>query len=447
MHISIADIVFFLLMPFGVLLILSVHEMAHYLAARLFKMDVPDVQIGFGPTLFGFKSKSGTRWSFHLVPLYAYVEIAGMDETVSDEKGFAALPLWKRLTVILAGPLSNLILPFILLAGFYVTAGQPIRPPVITAVEIGHAADKAGLKYGDEVIAIDGSPVRRYRDIARIVYTGVEDQAGHDFLIRRQGQTDNITINVTPEWITYTDIEGIERAHRRLGVIWRHRPFDIEVLETINGEDVKENTEEAIALLKANMESEIIGGFKSTDDTTRFYRFYLHAKPHQHLGEPHHEHEEHFYTGPEIDNRYMNLPLRHDLGDAFAITTNLIGKIAMVPFQLFPVDPELREDFVRIENPAYWWTNIVNKLVFMTGMLSIAVALINLLPLPRLDGGYILVAILEALKSRPLSPREKAYLFAGGFLVFYAAVFIANARDIPFYVDSRIEKAKNFIED
>ena len=158
------------------------HELGHYLVARLFGVRADAFSIGFGKEMLGWTDKRGTRWKLSALPLGGYVQFAGDMNPASvpdpafakasgeELKGvFQAAPLWQRALIVLAGPLMNLFVAVAIFAAFNMAYGRPVAPPVIEGFAETSAAQAAGLKLGDRIIAIDGNAIASFGDVAQHV--------------------------------------------------------------------------------------------------------------------------------------------------------------------------------------------------------------------------------------------------------------------------------------
>ena len=151
------------LVPFLLTLtvLVFVHELGHYLVARRNGVRVEVFSIGFGPELFGWYDRAGTRWKFSVLPLGGYVKMFG-DSDASSMPG-AELPMMtnaerdvsfhykrvgQRAAIVAAGPIANFLFAIIVLAGIFVFVGQPFTPPDVGQVQPGSAAEQAGIRSG-----------------------------------------------------------------------------------------------------------------------------------------------------------------------------------------------------------------------------------------------------------------------------------------------------------
>jgi len=175
------------LIPFLFVLTIVVffHELGHFLVARLCGVRVLVFSVGFGPELFGFNDRHGTRWRVSAVPLGGYVKFFG-DENAASVPDQAALAnmseeerrqsfvhqrVGVRAAVVVAGPLANFVLAVALFAGLFMIFGKPSTSPRVDAVQPGSAAAGAGFQPSDVVLSIDGRPIESFTDMQEIVST------------------------------------------------------------------------------------------------------------------------------------------------------------------------------------------------------------------------------------------------------------------------------------
>ncbi len=183
----------------GILLAVMLHEFGHYLAAKRAGMKVTEFFVGFGPRIWSFR-KGETEYGIKAIPLGGYVRIIGMNnlEEVAPEdepRAFRQGTYGNKMMVVLAGITVNLILAFVLLGATLVGQGRATAvAPVIGTVSKSTAASAAGLRAGDRIVAVDGTPIRSFDEIP----AAIKGKAGVplQFTVRRDGELR--TLAVTP---------------------------------------------------------------------------------------------------------------------------------------------------------------------------------------------------------------------------------------------------------
>lgn len=208
--------------------IVFVHEMGHYLVARWNGVAVQTFSLGFGPEVVGFSDRHGTRWRISAVPLGGYVRFVGDMNAASmpDPEAVARLPedeqarlfvnknVWRRIAVVAAGPLANVLFTLIVTYALILAYGQYVITPVISDVTAGSVAAQAGLQAGDRVVSVDGFAVRGFEDFQRLISTAPERPVS--IVIERDGS--DRTIGLTPAAADETDSFGNVHRVGRIGV-------------------------------------------------------------------------------------------------------------------------------------------------------------------------------------------------------------------------------------
>jgi regulator of sigma E protease len=166
-----------------------VHELGHYLVGRWFGVKAEAFSIGFGKEMAGWTDRRGTRWKLSALPLGGYVQFAGdMNpasipdqealEGVSPEardEQFHLKPLWQRSLIVLAGPVTNLLVAVLIFAAFFMIYGKPVpgdveNESVVTGYAEQSPAREAGIRIGDRVVAVDDVETATYREVQREIF-------------------------------------------------------------------------------------------------------------------------------------------------------------------------------------------------------------------------------------------------------------------------------------
>ena len=430
-------------------ILVFVHEFGHYYVARRCGVRIDSFSIGFGRELFGFNDRHGTRWKFSMVPLGGYVKMfgdtdpasAGHAEEIKDadaedlrpltaaerKVAFYAQPVAKRAAIVFAGPAINFIFAILVLTVLYATYGQPVTPAIGAAVIAGSAADKAGFQPDDEVLAIDGTAVHRFEDIRLQVMVGLD--APRDFKVRRDGKI--IDIRATPERKIEKDNFGFKHETGLLGLVSPGNGIDIKSIKGVNGQKY-DKPDDIRAQLNQSMGSTMRLELDQGADVGSVI-----VKPvadrNKGLTDP----KSRDYNVLIVADRSDDVLVRHSpLSALFAsvqqtsdITTGTLQAIG----QIFTGTRSATElgGIIRIGALAGDMARAgFISLVTFTALLSINLGLINLFPIPMLDGGHLLFYGIESLKGSPIPERFQEYAFRFGLAILVGIMVFANLNDI-----------------
>lgn len=185
-----------LLAAAGISFLIFIHELGHFLAARLFKVRVETFSIGFGPRLWGFR-RGDTDYRLSAVPLGGYVKMAGeysdlRDSTVLASDDLTAKPPWQRAVIFSGGVIMNVVFAFIVFPLVF-ALGVPLAAPVVGGVLPAGPAWHAGLRTGDEVISVDGHRVYQFADIG--LNLALADPERVEMRVRRDGQELDLVVH------------------------------------------------------------------------------------------------------------------------------------------------------------------------------------------------------------------------------------------------------------
>jgi len=211
---------------FGILIF--VHELGHFLLAKILGVGVLKFSLGFGPKLIG-KKIGETEYQIAVFPLGGFVKPLGEDpqEEVKEEdrhRSLWAQPIWKRALIIGAGPFFNFFLAVVLFSSINLF-GIPYYPSKIGEVSPGLPAEQAGLKKGDVVLSIDGEEVKKWDDLSKII----RNSKGKDLLLKVKRDGETLEIKVTPKPSTQKNLFGEEVPVFIIGIA----PFDEIVLQKV----------------------------------------------------------------------------------------------------------------------------------------------------------------------------------------------------------------------
>src|SRR5437764_11973445 len=170
---------------FNLTIVVFFHELGHFLIARWCGVRVLTFSIGFGPELFGFNDRHGTRWKVSAIPLGGYVKFFGDEnaasvpaaDTISQmteaerRVSFFFKPVPQRAAIVAAGPIANFILAIVIFATVFTLYAKQATPARVETIQAASAAEAAGFKPGDLIVTINGRKIETFTDMQRIVST------------------------------------------------------------------------------------------------------------------------------------------------------------------------------------------------------------------------------------------------------------------------------------
>jgi regulator of sigma E protease len=429
------------ILPFILVLsvLVFVHEWGHYIVARYFGVKVDVFSIGFGKELFGWDDKNGTRWKVSLIPLGGYVQMFGDTDPSSarskddltdegdtrpmtaEEKrdAFFTKPVYQRALIVFAGPAINFIFAFILLACLYMTFGKPVTPPVAAAIMIGSAGEAAGMQPHDRVVAIDGEEVTSFNDIQKQVAISLDRPLTLDIL--RDGEL--MTLDVTPQVDTIEDRFGFEQSRGLIGILSVDKGVDINSIISVNDTIIMDlSLEDKRATLSNIIGQEAVIGLPSTDEGAQPVIVRLLEMPEDNT----------IALTQNTDQEVVEYSLPAASYAAVEETWFIITGTLEALWQIITGTRSATElgGIVRIGAIAGDAAqNGVIALVTFTALLSINLGLINLFPIPLLDGGHLVFYAYESLFGKPMSEKVMDYALKFGMVFLVCLMLFANIND------------------
>lgn len=427
-----------------------VHEWGHYIVARMCGVRIDSFSIGFGKELFGHTDKHGTRWKFSLIPLGGYVKMfgdtdpasAGHKETVGEglaarpmstedrKHAFFAKPVAQRAAIVFAGPAINFIFAIMILSGLYMFYGQPVTPPTAAAIVKGSAADIAGFQPHDRVTSIDGTPVSRFQDIRQKVAIALDTPM--EFTVDRGGK--EVELTATPVRENFSDRFGFEHSRGVLGLIGAVDGFTVETVTAVNGQATA-TPEATIAALKGTLDRTTEVTFKGIEQGKDDSVLIVHPYKDQNgtLGASDKPEDRLLVISESVEQPLVKYAPLAAIGAATRETKEVTLGTLTALGQIITGTRSAKElgGLIRIGAMAgdMAQAGIIAVLTF-TALLSINLGLINLFPIPVLDGGHLVFYALEALKGSPVPEKAQEYAFRVGFTILICVMVFANLSDI-----------------
>jgi len=352
---------------FVLTLVVFFHELGHFLVARWTGVAVKTFSIGFGPELFGFNDRKGTRWKLAAIPLGGYVRFFGDENEASvpdrealeamnpddRERSFAGKGVAARAAIVAAGPIANFVLAIIIFTMIFSIYGREVMSPRIDSVLPNSPAAAAGFKPGDVVQSIDGTKVTSFSELQRIVTLGGDQLL--TVVVKRDGK--DVTLSVRPK-MTETTIFGRTQKMAMLGVSRSANGAGVVIVHYTVPQAAWQATQETASITGNTLSylASVVVGRQSADQ----------------------------------------------IGGPIQVAT-VSADVAKLGFA---------------------------ALVNLAAILSISIGLINLFPIPMLDGGHLMFFAVEAIRGRPLSERVQEIGFRVGFAAVLMLMIFATWNDI-----------------
>lgn len=411
------------------------HELGHYVVARLFDVKVETFSIGFGPRLFGFR-RGETDFRFSVFLFGGYVKMTGEQpgEETTDPRALSSKPRWQRMAVTFAGPATNVVLALALLTGLFMVE-YPKAPmphsPEIGYVMPGGAAAKAGIQEGDHIVQIDGTSDPTWEDITLKVVSDAHQPI--DVWVNREGERLHYTL--TP---AYDDKQGIGYAG------WE-QATSVEVAGYVPGND----TAERAGLEKGDIFVSVDGrpirstsNLRDAIDNSKgkpvdlvYSRNGRRTEVSMTPAREELDGQERYMIGVQLEPylQMVKLPFpqavaqswKWNVDNATLIFKTLEGIVErrMSPKSLSgPIGiAKLSGDAAR-EGAA--------PFISLMAAISLNLAVVNLLPIPVLDGGGILLLLVEMVMRRDLDLRVKEAVVRAGLVVLMMILVFAIYNDL-----------------
>jgi regulator of sigma E protease len=373
-------------------LVVTVHELGHFLVARWLGVAVDRFAIGFGRPILSRTDKNGIEWRFGWIPLGGYVRFAGDAEASSsvpdkedldrlrssivaregpgaERRYFHFKPVWARALVVAAGPIANFILAIALFTLLLAWFGDFVHSPRVGGVLANSPAERAGFQKGDLITSMDGRPVADFAELTQ--YVALRANQPIVFRLDRGGQ--RVELTATPIRGGAGDAGNPDRA--KLG--------GLGLMSSIDRADMR--------IVRYSLPEALAQGVKQTwsiVETTVFY-----------IGR--------IFQGRESGDQ-LGGPLR----------------IAAVSGQAAQAGAEGATDL------PHKLLGTSMALLKLAGVLSVGIGFMNLLPVPVLDGGHLLFYAYEALARRPLHARVQAAGYRVGLALLLALMLFATWNDL-----------------
>ena len=422
-------------------LLVFIHEFGHFLVAKLSGIRVEKFSLGFGPRLIGL-TRCGTDYRISLVPLGGYIKMTGEEpDSPETSDSYSSKPIGRRLGVVVAGPFMNLLLALVIMPlVFFIGKAEPkflSEKPIVIGVTTGSPAADSGLNVGDEILGIDGTSHDRWEGLLNYILLHPETEA--EFQLRRNGELFEKKIRIGIRKETRSGFLGIEpylfigqealidevapgtpAAEGGLQKGDRVLAIDGEPIRTWNemSDKVNEASGKTIRLTiqrekNAILEVPLTPLFDEGNGRWLMGVRKLNSS-----------------SGETIIRRYPFVPSIvlgfKEVGKLAGLTIDVLKRL--VTFQL---SYKSLGGPIRIaQGAAMAAESGLSYFLYFIAFLSLQLSILNILPIPILDGGHVLYLGIEKLRSRPVSMRLRNVADQTGMALLLLLMLLVTLNDI-----------------
>ena len=395
--------------------LITIHELGHFILAKICKVKVNEFSIGFGPKIWQKQGKE-TKYTLRLIPLGGYNSMEGEEERSDADGSFSKASIPKRLIIVAAGATVNILFAIIVYFTLSATSGTYVSNEIDGLIN-GYAAKQIGLEAGDKIIELNKQKIKSKKDIAEVIEKTQEKEI--EIKVERNGEV--LTYSIKPTEVQskvtgiYLDdkckIVAVEKgsSSERQGIQAN------DILLKINGTSI--NGDRNVALQEINKEGLNIMTFviqRGNQEIT------IELEP---------DYVSTYYLGVNLkpaEDTFLNRCINGGMQTQeflFSIVDNLkqlfTGRVG-VDQMMGPVG--ISEIVAK--------TDGIREFFEMMALISLSLGVTNLLPIPALDGGKILILIIELIRRKPMSQQTEINIQLIGFAILIALSLYVTYNDI-----------------
>jgi len=397
-----------------------IHEGGHFIVAKLCRVKVNEFAIGFGPTIWSKQGKE-TKYALRLVPLGGFVNMEGEEERSDAEGSFSNASIPKRIAIVAAGGLVNIIFALIVYFTLISFTGDNISN-VIDSLHPGYGAEIAGIQVEDEIIKIDGKKIRNKKDLDKAIQKSNGNILSVE--IKRNNEKQIIDVKPTEQKYNYTGIylnakEGKDSTE--VVAIYPDSPAEKngmlvgDIILKVNEIEVENDVTKLVESIEKSATKQIVFKIKRDKDIIE-----LNVEA---------EEMSEYFLGVNLrkaDNNIWN-NCYYAFWETGYFATGVIDNIRM----LFTGKVRLNQLMGPVGiGEVVAETNGVADFVYTLALISISLGATNLLPFPPLDGGRIVILLIEGIRRKPLKEKTETTIQLIGFALLIGLSIIVTYNDV-----------------
>ena len=400
--------------------LIFIHEGGHFLVAKLCKVTVNEFAIGFGPTIWKSKNTK-TKYALRLIPLGGFVSMEGEEERSDAEGSFSKTSIPKRIAIVLAGGVVNIIFGLVVYFCLVSLVGGNISQTVKT-VDKEYGAYEAGIIAGDEIIRINGKRIHQRQDITEIM----EESKGENVKVQIKRNEELLEYEVKPETITgkdtgiYLGVEG-ENLTTEIVALYPSSPAEKQGIQVgdiilkINGNDVESDPYKVVSYIDEAEAGEITFTLKRKDEIKE-----IKVEPQVSYT---------YLLGVEFaqaENNFSN-NVYYGFWNTVDFGTSIIENLKMI--FTGKVSTNQLTGPIGISSMVAK-TQGIEDFIYLLALISLSLGVTNLLPFPPLDGGKVIIYLIEAIRRKPMKEETELKIQSLGFAILIGLTIFVTYNDI-----------------
>lgn len=409
----------FLIVALKIIILLGflilIHELGHFTVAKICKVKVNEFAIGFGPTIWTMQGKE-TKYALRLLPLGGFVSMEGEEQRSEDSRSFSQASIPKRIAIVAAGAIVNIIFGLIVYFILSATSGTYVSNEVNSTID-GYVAQKTGIQSGDIIAEVDGNKINSKKDLNDVL----EDVGEREISVKIKRNNEFIEYKIKPD-IVYTKMTGLYLDERcKIISVERNSPAEKQGIESndilleINGEKIDGDMYKALELIKQKGTNTILLKVKRGSEELN-----VELTP---------DYIPNYYLGVTLRNAPDNLINRCINGgmETKEFVVSILGNLKKLFTGGVGVDQMMGPVGI---SEAVAKTDGLKEFVNLLALISLSLGVTNLLPIPALDGGKIFILLIEAVRGKPIKEQTEINLQLLGFSLLIALSIYISYNDI-----------------
>ncbi len=413
---------------------ITIHEIGHFLFAKIFRIPVEKFSIGFGPPVI--RKKIGeTDFRIAWVPVGGYVKMAGEEDaevplksgtelTENQPPGFYDAPLFHRIMVVLSGPVFNIVSGAIVLFLLYAFFGIYVNPHMRIRVKSGSYAERVGFKDRDSLISVNGRVVHYWDEFAEALYT--KKDSVYRIALKRDGEIIQMSMTVNPDSLTLDSyIPPVVGSLKIDGPAHKAGLANNDTIVSINDKEIK-TWDDFVSIVRSSKNTPINIVWRRKGELISSV---VTPAP---------------YYDPILQDTVGQVGIvmllkRIQIGPGQAVIMALDRTVELILFTLKTFYQLIKGEISRkalggpiaiakLTGESARWG--LEYLINLLSVISINLGLVNLFPIPALDGGHIIIALIEGIRRKRFSKKTRLVIQQIGFAIIIILIIYVTFNDL-----------------